>query len=493
MRPNLPLFSALLLAPLVAPAEPAPDPQRGLYAIWAQDTQAAGLPFLKGGQVHVQWAEVEPVEGRYDFSSLDEQLAAVRKRGWAATVQLNGNRHPAFLFQKVPHTPQKLSKQVGDAAGTLAYWHPTYIQAYTKLIAAYAQHLKQSPQRAAILGVRMNFNALGTEHLEVPQADRDPARWVVPAGVAAGPVWTRASARDYQQRIVNEFIRQFTPEIRVFARNNVFGREEADPAWSRLLETGRLALFHTSSEMEPRPHGGGQYQTFIRYCRSGQTTAYAESWADAWGRHGGMTDPRWCGPEQWNYWRLLLDLHCGVSFIAIYGADLAHAAHPEFRAAFDFAALYAGYHASPGVAPGAWVALREGHTLPGDYSFLMRRLPGDELPPLEKVGPGEQRFGAWARHLRKGGHAGFALDESFACSLAGRAATVQVVYLDKGAGQFTTRCDGREFSAALKDSGRWQTARFTLDKATLQPDASGAHITLTADTDIALHMIEVRR
>jgi hypothetical protein len=206
-----------------------------------------------------------------------------------------------------------------------------------------------------------------------------------------------------------------------------------------------------------------------------------------------MTDSRWCGPEQWNYWRLLSDLNCGVSFIAIYGADLAHASNPEFRAAFDFAALYAGYHASPAVSPGAWVALREGNTLKGDYTFLMRRIAGDEMPPLEKVGPANQRFGAWARQLRKGSTIRFALDESFAGSIEGRAATVQVVYLDKGLGVITTRCAGREFSTSLKDTGQWQAARFVLEKATLRADATGAHITLAADADVALHMIEARR
>lgn len=64
--------------------------------------------------------------------------------------------------------------------------------------------------------------------------------------------------------------------------------------------------------------------------------------------------------EQYNYWRLLSDLNLGFSMIGVYGGDLANADKPECRAAFDFAARYAGYHASPSVSLGAWVALREG-------------------------------------------------------------------------------------------------------------------------------------
>ncbi|MCL4401400.1 MAG: beta-galactosidase [Acidobacteria bacterium] len=480
-----------MIAPLAAPAgEPAPDPNRGLFAIWINDPKVADLPFIKGGQVVVQWQDLEPAEGHYDFSKLDEQLAAMRKLGRAATVQVNGNLHPAYLFGKVPYIGKKLSIQVRDRQGTLAYWHPNYVQAYTALIAAYGRHLKASPYRSSVLGVRLNFNALGTEHVEIPVADRDGAHWVVPSGVTFGPAWNPKMADDYRELIVNTFIRDFMPGIRVFARNNMFA-ENVRPEWDRALKSGRMGLFHTSSEMEPRPRSK-QYDAFINYCRSGETTCYAESWADSWGRHGGKTDPRWCSPEQWNYWRMLVDLNCGVSFIAIYGADLSNVKNAEFRAAFDFAALYVGYHASPSLAPGAWVAMREGNTLKGDYSYLMKRV-GDNMQPLEKAGPDDQRFGAWARLLANGKTAGFAMNGDFARSLEGHAATVNVIYLDRGRGSFATGCGGKKFTTVLADTGRWKTATFTLDRAAFQPAAGGAQITISADTDLTLHMVEVRR
>ena len=104
-------------------------------------------------------------------------------------------------------------------------------------------------------------------------------------------------------------------------------------------------MFHTSSEIQPRSKGvQRQYEAFLKYCKPGNTVGYAESWADARGRHGGKTDPRPFGEAQWNYWRLLIDLNCGVSFIAIYGSDLSRVGEPEFRQAFEFAAKYAGYH-----------------------------------------------------------------------------------------------------------------------------------------------------
>ncbi|MBC8872823.1 MAG: hypothetical protein H8E44_25600 [Planctomycetes bacterium] len=93
-----------------------------------------------------------------------------------------------------------------------------------------------------------------------------------------------------------------------------------------------MSWFHTSSEVEPRSAGTKQrYLRFYRDCRSGKTTAYAEPWASCWGHHGGKTDDRWCSPPQWMYWRLLSDLNCGVSHIAIYANDLGVAIDGTYR------------------------------------------------------------------------------------------------------------------------------------------------------------------
>jgi hypothetical protein len=156
--PRTLLFFALASVALAA----APDPNRGLYAIWANNPELAELPFIQGGQVISQWKAVEPAEGRYDFTAIDQQFEALHKRGSVATIQINGNEHPAFLFKKVTYTAKKLSVQVRDEQGTLAYWHPAYIKAYLAMLHAYAVHLKQARYRAAVLGVRLNFNALGT-------------------------------------------------------------------------------------------------------------------------------------------------------------------------------------------------------------------------------------------------------------------------------------------------------------------------------------------
>src|SRR5689334_21746269 len=85
------LFSCLLAG------EAIPDPKRGLYAIWSKPEISDALEFIKGDQVRLFWGDVEPARGRYDFSSFRQQMERVAKLGRATTVQLNANRHPAYL------------------------------------------------------------------------------------------------------------------------------------------------------------------------------------------------------------------------------------------------------------------------------------------------------------------------------------------------------------------------------------------------------------
>jgi hypothetical protein len=478
-RSGILVLVLLCLAPM-ARGEVVPDPNRGLYAIWTKPEISDRLPFLKGGQVVLQWESVEPAEGRYDFSDMHRQLERIAKLGRVTTVQLNANRQPEFLWNKVPGVSKTLTKEQ-DRRGTLQYWHPAYVKSYTDLIAVFAREVKSSPYRSRVIGVRLNYNAIGTEFMIVSPQERDTTAWTTP--------WTEEIAATYRKTIVDAFLRNFGPEIRMLLRTGNPQYPAPDAEALRLAGTGKLGFFTTASEIEPRMPTmfDGSDPVFLEYCRPGKTVCYAESMADATGKHGPTQDPRWCPPVQYNYWRLLSDLNLGVSMIGVYGADLANADQAEYRAAFDFAARYAGYHASPSVSPGAWVALREGGLkLKGDYSFLMRRLPGAAMKPEQKIGPDDQRFGAWTCTLPKGAQAKFALDSEFARSLANKKAMLRVTYLDGSHGSFTAHAAGRTFHCKLDGSGRWKTAEFEVASVSFPPD-----IVIEGDSDLTLHMIEV--
>ena len=488
----LTVFFCLAALPVIARAEVVPDPDRGVYAIWARDHQVAELDFVKGGQIFLQWKDLQTGLGEYDFDRLDAALKKHFKSDRPATIQVNGNRKPEFLYGTVPLVQEKLSKQIRDDRGSLMYWHPNHADAYLAFVRAYGEHICRSPYRNIVLGIRLNFNALGTEHLHVPKEYHKASRWRSAPEVPTGADWNRDIMAEYKKRVIRTFIESFRPHTRVFVRNNVVLDEELDSDIVQRFESGDLALFHTSSEVQPRgPSTQRRYEAFLRWARTGKTLAYAESWANAWGYHGGSRDQHWCSPCQWNYWRLLVDLHCGVSFIAVYGADLEAAkTEPEFRSALDFAARYAGYHASPSQAPGAWIALRGGEFLSGDYTFLMERL-ADASRPVKLVGPKDQRYGAWARELPKGEEMSFRVDPGFLAAQAGKRLVIRVVYLDEGSGKFEVAGPDRCISRSLTDSGRWLTAKWEVAAADLGAEKGANVIVKNSDQQLTLHMVEI--
>ncbi|OPZ17286.1 MAG: hypothetical protein BWZ10_01231 [candidate division BRC1 bacterium ADurb.BinA364] len=497
------LFGALAFGGLAFGAAVEPHPNRGLYSIWySSQPETLDLPYIVGGQAIKQWADLAPAPGRFDFTALDQDLAALKKRGFPTTVQINGNRKPEWLFERVPYHPQKLSHQTGDAKGTLMYWHPAHREAYRDLLRAFSEYLDSSPYRDTILGIRLNFNALGTEHTAVSESQRSLDQWIVPPGVEGAVEWSVAVGEAYRADVIQWFVELLGGKTRVFVRNNI--SEVLRKPYLDLFETGQLCWFHTSSEAQSRGNDL-QYTTFLEYCRTGKTLAYAESWASAWGHHGGKTDDRFCSPPQWNYWRLLNDLHCGVSFIAVYANDLGVAidgvyqrqAYPQYQAEFDkafrFASRYAGYHASPAQSPGAWAAFREGDRLKGDYDFLMKRLP-DETQPAVTIGPDEQRFGAWARILPAGASMRLKADPAFLASLPPSGASVNVTYLDEGEGALAVRFGVERHEIALGGSGRWKVASLPASAAALAGGDGAETIVLEArGASVALHMAEILR
>ncbi|MDI1247461.1 MAG: beta-galactosidase [Lacunisphaera sp.] len=486
------------------------------------------MPYIVGGQIVVQWKAVEPESGRYDFASIAEGLKKLRMLGKKATIQINGNEKPTWLFSAVPYYPEKLSVQVRDQKGTLMYWHPLHRAAYTNMLKAFADFLAQSPDRDALIGIRLNFNAIGTEHFPVAKEAQDPTKWIVPPGASPGPPWSREQVTVYEQEVVDTFVDYLSPHAKIFVRNNI--NAEIAKQYRSSFENGKLGWFHTSSEAEPRGRElEGQYRRFYDDCRSGKTVGYAEPWASAWGDHG-KTDHRSCSPPQWNYWRTLLDLHCGVSFLALYANDLAVAVtgrydvnrnqydektdrrgyQQEFEAAFRFAAKYVGFHASPEISPGAWVAFRENPValatnvpseserrlsfFNGDYNFLMERMP-DQTAGVHNIGPDNQRQGAWARVLPPAEKLELKLDARFAASFQG--GKVRVTYLDQAgdiASPFQLIANEKQLTVKPQGTGRWETAELELPDGPLRADPAGAHVRIVAGSKpVCLHMLEVSR
>ncbi|GEM_PF-706920 len=500
------------------------DPRSGIYAVWYSDKpEVLNLPYVKGGQVMELWADLDKGNGQYDFSAIDQKLEELANRGFSTTIQVNGGKKPKWLFEKVPYFPLRDGKgfvyQVQDKQGTLMYWHPTFVQAYLDFIKAFAAHIKQSPHRDLILGVRMNFNAVGTEAMVCPEYARTQQGWIVPDGIDPGPFpWKPEYNTQYEEKVVEAWFREFDGVTKVFCRGTI--DLQLKQKYKEQFDSGKAGWFWTGMMQKPQGFkGGGPFHSFFLDCRSGKTLGYGEPFGDAWGYHGGRGGGRGMAPSAANYWLMLLDLHEGLSFLACYASDLQVALNgkgptakegdvsrlkDEFRKAFKFGAKYAGYHASPKESPGAWIALRQIEktddrhkifdVMSNDATFLMKRL-ADKSVPVEKIGSPDSRFSAYARKLPKGEVMHLALDPLFAQSLASKKAGLNVVYFDGNNGSINVQTSGHTFSIDLKNSGNWQTASFEIPSASFDDDKDSIDITLTAgeDADIVLHMIEITR
>ncbi|GAB6165073.1 hypothetical protein JCM19992_10730 [Thermostilla marina] len=504
------------------------DLKAGIYVIWYPHDERAdtylGQPYVRGGQIVLQWAEVEPEPGRYVFDRIGDDLADFARRGQYTTLQINGNRKPAWLYERVPYLNERLSVQINDPV-TLMYWHPAHRDAYLAMIRELGKYLDGTAHGDRLLGIRMNFNALGTEHHHVPKEYARADRWTFPAVCdrADAVDWTKEVDEDYLTAVVDTYVDTFRQRARIFVRNTISDSLEAK--YRRLFENGTLSWFHTSSEVEPRAGWAEKkYLRFYRDCRSGKTTAYAEPWASAWGHHGGQTDSRWCSPAQWFYWRILFDLHCGVSYLALYATDLrvaidgtyaaggVHvedaALQREFQAAVRFAEKYVGYHADPAHSPGAWVAFRENDVVraengiseearrlemfTGNYDFLARTV-ADAASGVRAFnqGPDSERFGAFAKTFRAGETVRVEIDRRFVQSLSDSAA-LNVVVLDTPGLNLALRCGGKLFSIRGKGTGRWMRSRWTIAASDLQR-AKGIVEAVPQGNTATLHMIEVER
>jgi hypothetical protein len=487
----------------------------GLFSIWfGNDEYIFNLPIVVGGQVKLQWADIETTKGNYSFTTLDKLLKAYYDRKLYASIQIDGNKHPDWMFNEIPYLSNiQLNSQVADSKGTLMYWYPLYITSYQKLIEAIGNYLKTSPYLKSVIGIRFNPNAIGTEFKTppknydnngIPLDTRNCDSYYYPplADKTFKTYWTSAILSTYQINIYQKYADFIGPYVRVYLRNDI----EADVITSAQtnLTSGKTGLFHTSSEPEPRASVGEDKLTlFNKYSRTPLTINYAEPWTDPWGAHAdGTEDPHFCSPQQWNYWRILCDLNVGISQIAMHGdywtycmggPAPANKQFPEINFAvrrdemqkgINFAYKYVGQHNNPATSPGAFVAFRKStenlsiknnptfyggtsfaiQKFTGDYTFLITHLP-DNSVGLKLIGDNEQRYGAFARQIPAGGSIKMALHPLFAKAIYNKDIKLRVIYYDGGTENWSVLYGKNTFTVQNTGTKSWKVAEWNVKGA----------------------------
>jgi hypothetical protein len=465
------------------------------------------------------------------------------------TIQVNGNRKPRYLFEEVPYVKETgrdvlAFRQVDNREGTLMYWHPAHEKAYVNCLAALREYLLKSPLKSSVLGLRMNYNAFGTEYVSLvpPQKAEEYARkeiWLQPPGLDRTLPYngySQADAFNYVRRVIRKHLELFRGVVPMFLRCTT--DSDVLREFAPELENGTFSLFETVSCYAPLGAKTEENEEWLyKYCKSGKTVGYAESFSDAWGIHT-FKDEFLFSPPQAFYWRVLCDLHKGVSYIACYGRELNLALtgnlrtsmrtpdgknsqlqysdrqsgfnyQREFNDTLIFADKYAGFHALPEQAPGAWIAFRENDSVANartpsqklklacftnDYTFLMERLP-DNSTGATKVGPDEIRYGAYARTLPGRSALRLKVDERFARSLAKGAGRLNVIYFDDAPSEgFKLSASGQTWSVPLRGTKTWQTASFDVASPVILPQTDGAQVVIqNSQKPVSLHMVQIER
>jgi hypothetical protein len=484
-----------------AAVQPRPEHPAGCYLIWGNRNLLKTCDFLKGGQIMVQWRDIAPARGKFDWSKLDEGIRFFAKIGWPFTVQVNANKKPDWLWDYVAKCGYRGREPIPQ------YWDPRYLVIQKELITAFANHLKASPHMHLILCVRASYNAIGTEHAFVRIADRSPSdRWTYPPDGHRYPVpWTHEERNKYCYAVMRAYMDAFMPEIPVALRANLFTAFYPDGSAQHLIDEGGW-VFGTGSDIE---HQSKYHKTFedmalfcVRVARSGKTKAYWENWGSVETHTNGVS---------WNYWRCLMELHKGVSYVAVKGwAVRAAQKNPEYRAAFEFVNRYAGFHAAPAESPGAWCALRGGEHEPrGNYWWFLEQIDPDGTSVAvesdrgqKMIGPDDQCFGRFARRTDVASgkrQLFFRLDPKFRASLREQPCRLRVWYLDDGQGAWQVRwgtgpTDQR--TVQKSGSGRWKEYVVELPGSAFRgilERKSDLVLVAMGENDTTFHMVEIVR
>lgn len=480
-------------------ASAAPIPESGVYLIWGTDTEATTMPFVRGGQVNVKWSNIEPSRGAFDWSDLDSELQLYHNAGKQATVQVNSQQKPAWIYSNGIERCGSYTRR-GETYDIPRYWDPNFHVMMDEMLRAVAAHLRSSPYRSAVLGVRASPNLIGTEPYLLTDDGASPT-------AACLSEWTVAKGKAAYEKSMRLTYDAMMPDIRPILRSSFFlSINTGSLVRSELLGPDKAWVFGTNADPDDTLPAVDEF--YNQWVKTGRTKGYYES-----------TRPSPNHQLSWAYWRQLLDLGRGVSFIATYADDLRGALSTssesvEYRAAFDFANKYAGFADKPATTPGGWVAFRGGPAATDDnYGMFVTQLNVDGTPGADSttvavdsaagtnvIGPSGQRFGRFARrtdiasgrsriHLR--------VAPEFKSTLS-YGSEVAVTFLDSGSGTMTVKwgtgeLDRRSFTKT--GSGQWR--RFVVD---LPAGAMAGDLDATADLEISVagsdttfHMVEVDR
>lgn len=129
-----------------------PDQWRAAKEIWLEDMRLAGLAHINSLTVGIfSWAALEPEEGRFDFSWLDEVMDLLAKNGIAAVLATPSGARPAWMSFKYPEVlrvNEDRRRILHGGRHNHCYTSPVYRDKVRKINTALAERYKNHPALA---------------------------------------------------------------------------------------------------------------------------------------------------------------------------------------------------------------------------------------------------------------------------------------------------------------------------------------------------------
>lgn len=176
-------------------------------------------------EIPVAWEQIEPVEGKYDFSYVDQLLASARQNDtrlvllWFATWKNNGpNYAPSWVKLDNKRFPRVITAK-GETMNSLSPHFRATVEADKTAFAALMKHLKAADTQCTVIMVQVE-NEVGTysavrDHSPTAQKLFEgpvPTELVKAMGKSPG-TWTQVFAKDADEFFHAWSIARFVDEV----------------------------------------------------------------------------------------------------------------------------------------------------------------------------------------------------------------------------------------------------------------------------------------
>lgn len=168
MSPNQPAPSGLVM---VRHVKNSPQQDQALEA------QALKNAFISGVGYQIHWSDIEPVQGKSDWSKLDALFAAAESsKKWVQLCIYPGFFSPAWALEGVQ--TEEFAAQYGPGKGTVMQlpmpWDTVYLNRWSEFLKQLSERYGQSP---AFRIVAADGPTSVSEEMTLPQSPQDMKKW----------------------------------------------------------------------------------------------------------------------------------------------------------------------------------------------------------------------------------------------------------------------------------------------------------------------------